>query len=222
MRCFLSLLAASGALFGATSLFAVERGASYDDVLGEKGTPLGSLNAGSTQILKYSDQEIRLEGGVVTSIRAVQKSPAAPARMPSPTAKPRAPQAAPAAVSELRWTDSFPEAITMAKEQDRQVFMFFTGSDWCGWCKRLDDEVLSTPEFARYAAEKLVLLKVDFPKKVQQPDDLKAQNQALAKRFRVAGYPTVIVFSSTGKRLADLGYQPGGPEPFVNSLAALK
>lgn len=214
MRFSLSLFL-SGCMLAAVSVSAVERGDSYDVVIAEKGSPLGTMNAGSVQILKYSDQEIRLEGGAVVSIRTVRKSGAA-------AIKPRIAQSPPAPPPELQWTDSFPEAVRLARDKQRQVFMFFTGSDWCSWCNRLETEVLSTPEFARYVADKFVLLKLDFPHNVQQSDDLIAQNQALAKRFRVAGFPTVIVFSSDGKRLADLGYEPGGPAPFIEKLSALK
>lgn len=214
MRCSLSLLL-SGCMLAAVSVSAVERGDSYDAVIAEKGSPLGSMNAGSVQILKYSDQEIRLEGGAVVSIRTVRKNGAA-------AIKPHIVQSPPTPPPGLQWTDSFPEAVRLARDKQRQVFMFFTGSDWCSWCKRLEAEVLSTPEFARYVADRFVLLKIDFPRKVQQPDDLIAQNQALAKRFRVAGFPTVIVFSSDGKRLADLGYEPGGPAPFIEKLSSLK
>ncbi|MBE7540433.1 MAG: thioredoxin family protein [Opitutaceae bacterium] len=202
-------------LIAAAPLAAVERGDSYDSVISEKGAPSGKLNSGSVQILKYSDQEIRLEKGVVVSIRGVGRSAA-------PAVKPQPPQGIPASPPELRWTESFPEAINLAKETDRKVFMFFTGSDWCVWCKRLEAEVLSTPQFARFAPERFVLLKVDFPKSTQQPEDLVAQNQALAKRFRVNGFPTVIVFSADGKRLADLGYEPGGPAPFIEKLSMIK
>lgn len=214
MRCSPSLFL-SGCMLAAVSVSAVDRGDSYDAVIAEKGSPLGTMNAGSVQILKYGDQEIRLEGGSVVSIRTVHKNGAA-------AIKPRIVQSPPVPPPELQWTDSFPEAVRLARDKQRQVFMFFTGSDWCSWCKRLETEVLSTPEFARYVADRFVLLKIDFPRKVQQPDDLIAQNQALAKRFRVAGFPTVIVFSSDGKRLADLGYEPGGPAPFIEKLSSLK
>ncbi len=214
MRYSMSLFL-SGCMLAITSVSAVERGDTYDAVITERGTPMGTLNAGSVQILKYSDQEIRLEGGVVVSIRQVRKSGAA-------AIKPRTAPAALPPTPELQWTDSFPEAVRLARDKQRQVFMFFTGSDWCEWCKRLEAEILSTPEFARYAADRFVLLKLDFPRKVQQPEDLATQNQTLAKRFRVAGFPTVIVFSSDGKRVADLGYEPGGPAPFLEKLSALK
>jgi len=217
----------SAALFGllaALPLSAVERGDSFDSVIAEKGPPSGKMNLGRIQILKYSDQEIKLEDGKVVSIRvpAAIPSPApAPSRAPA-AATPRPSKSGESAHAPALWTESYNEAIAIAKEQNRQVFMFFTGSDWCGWCKRLEAEVLSTSVFSRYAAARLVLLKVDFPRRTPQPAELAAQNAALAKRYRIDGYPTVVVLSSEGKRLAALGYEPGGPDPFVGTLSLLK
>ena len=74
-----------------------------------------------------------------------------------------------------------------AKKSDRHVFLFFTGSDWCGWCKRLVREILATPEFTRYADDNLVLVKLDFPHKKPQPASVKAQNEQLAQRTKPGG-----------------------------------
>lgn len=113
------------------------------------------------------------------------------------------------------WTTNYPAALTQARGTDSKVFLFFTGSDWCGWCKRLDREILSTPEFKAYAAKKLILVKLDFPHGIPQSDAEKAQNEQLAQRFNVEGFPTVIVLNGRGKQVGRLSYQPGGPAPFI-------
>lgn len=218
-----SLYSALLGLFMSLPLLAVEPGDSFDSVIAEKGTPLGKMTVGRTQILKFSDQEVKLENGKVVSVRAIAPPPPAPKRAPVDP-RPAAPTTSAAATPAGApiWTESYQEAITIAKEQNRQVFMYFTGSDWCGWCKRLNSEVLSTPEFTKYAAARLVLLKIDFPRETKQPPELTAQNLALARKYRIEGYPTIVVFSSEGRRLADLGYEPGGPGPFVSTLSLLK
>lgn len=119
------------------------------------------------------------------------------------------------------WTTDYKAALEQAKEQNRSVFLFFTGSDWCGWCKRLNREILSTPQFVEYANEKLVLVEVDFPRKKPQAGAVKAQNTKLAQQHKIQGYPTVVVLSSDGTRIGELGYQEGGPAPFIEALRAL-
>ena len=124
-----------------------------------------------------------------------------------------------AAEEQLIWQTDYATALGKAKTENKHVFLFFTGSDWCSWCKRLNKEILSTPEFARYSKEKLILVEVDFPKKRSQSATLKTQNAKLAKRYKIEGYPTVIILDSSGTRIDELGYQEGGPAPFISKLS---
>ena len=117
-----------------------------------------------------------------------------------------------------KWTTDYQSALTQAKAENRHVLLFFTGSDWCSWCKRLNREILSTPEFNAFAGEKLVLVEVDFPKSKPQSAAVKKQNASLADAHKIEGYPTVIVLDSSGKKVGELGYQEGGPAPFVEAL----
>ncbi len=119
------------------------------------------------------------------------------------------------------WLTSYADALGKAKAEDRKVFLFFTGSDWCGWCMRLEREVLRMPEFTDFAAENLVLVKVDFPRRTRLPAAEAAQNQRLAKEYGVRGYPTVVVLNSKGERVGELGYQEGGPKPFIEQVRSM-
>jgi protein disulfide-isomerase len=119
------------------------------------------------------------------------------------------------------WTDDYEAAKTAAREQDRAVFLFFTGSDWCGWCKKLDAEILGTPEFAAFAGPNLVLVKIDFPRHPPLPPALANRNRLLAERFHVEGFPTIILLTKDGKMAGQLGYSQGGPGPFLQEMRAL-
>ena len=125
------------------------------------------------------------------------------------------------AAEDVAWTTDYKAALAQAKAQNRHVFLFFTGSDWCSWCKRLNREILSTDEFKDYAAKKLILVELDFPRGKPQSNDVKEQNAKLADRFKIEGYPTVIVLNSSGKKIGELGYQEGGPSPFVEALSKM-
>jgi protein disulfide-isomerase len=124
--------------------------------------------------------------------------------------------------AELNWLTSLPEAQAKAKAENKLVLMDFTGSDWCGWCIKLNKEIFSQPEFAAYADKNLVLVELDFPNKKPQSDDLKAANKALAKEYGIRGYPTIIVLNSAGEQVGKLGYMKGGPEAFIAELDKLK
>jgi thioredoxin-related protein len=94
----------------------------------------------------------------------------------------------------------------------------FTGSDWCGWCIKLKKEVFSQEAFQEYAESELVLVELDFPRNKLQSDELKAQNQALAQKYGVRGFPTIILLSPEGELIARTGYRPGGAEAYVAHL----
>ncbi|MDF3057884.1 MAG: thioredoxin [Rariglobus sp.] len=191
-------------------LMAVEIGDSYDQVIAEKGAPAAKMQAGEIQILNYPEQRIKLKGNKVVEVNAkLPEAASAPAEPPAA----RAPGIPPGT-----WTTDYPAALRQARQQKTKVFLFFTGSDWCGWCKRLDREILSTDQFGDYAGKNLVLVKLDFPRGIPQSASLKAQNEQLAQHHKVGGFPTVIVVDSNGKPMGRLGYQAGGPGGFIAAL----
>ncbi len=117
--------------------------------------------------------------------------------------------------------DDFAAAQKEAASLKQPIFIFFTGSDWCGWCMKLRGEVLDTKEFAKFAADNLVLFEADFPKGKKQTAAVKKQNDALAQKYGVRGYPTVVLADDTGKVLAQTGYQAGGAEAYIKHLKEL-
>lgn len=126
------------------------------------------------------------------------------------------------AAEELNWLTDLPKAQAQAKKENKLVMMDFTGSDWCGWGIKLHNEVFSKPEFSEYAKKNLVLVQVDFPRKKEQTTELKAANEALQEKYKIQGYPTIIVLNGEGKKAGELGYQPGGPKAFIAELDKLK
>jgi thioredoxin-related protein len=127
-----------------------------------------------------------------------------------------------AGAAETAWLTDLPTAQAKAKAENKLVFLDFTGSDWCGWCIKFNKETLNTPEFKDYAAKNLVLVEVDFPSRKKQSAEQKAANEALQKKYNIEGYPTFIVLNKDGTKLAELGYQAGGPKPFIARLEKLK
>ena len=130
--------------------------------------------------------------------------------------------ALPCALADSSWLTDYKQAQDEAKAKNKLLLLDFTGSDWCGWCIRLRREVFSQPEFQEYANKNLVLMEVDFPRGKEQTDDLRLQNQHLAMRYNVAGFPTIIVLNGEGKIVGELGYMPGGAAAFISELERLR
>jgi protein disulfide-isomerase len=120
------------------------------------------------------------------------------------------------------WLTDLPKAQAQAKNENKLVMLDFTGSDWCGWCFKLRDEVFSLKEFKDYADKNLVLVEVDFPQKKKLSAELIKANNALQEKYNVQGYPTIIVLNGAGKKVGELGYMKGGPKAFIAALEKLK
>ncbi len=110
------------------------------------------------------------------------------------------------------WLTNFKEAQEQAKSGKKLVLLDFTGSDWCGWCIKLEREVFSKPEFKQYAEKNLVLMEIDFPKGKQLSSTERAQNEQLAMQYGIEGFPTIILVDGDGKKVGQLSYESALPE----------
>ncbi len=92
------------------------------------------------------------------------------------------------------WHVLLEEAYKESQKSGKPIMANFTGSDWCGWCKRLDKSVFHTDDFDKWAKDNVVLLELDFPRRFRLPDAVAQQNRGLQQTFGVRGYPTVWLF----------------------------
>ena len=118
----------------------------------------------------------------------------------------------------LSWEENLETALQKAKAENKAVLVNFTGSDWCQWCIKLSDEVFSKSEFEDYAENNLILVRLDFPRSIEQSAETKKYNNQLAQRYGVQGFPTVLLFNSQGQMVLQTGYQPGGPVTYISHL----
>jgi len=119
------------------------------------------------------------------------------------------------------WLTDFNQAKKAAVEKKMPILAVFAGTDWCGWCIKLDEEVFSQAEFTKYAKNNLVMFLADFPQTHELAPALTKQNQALAGAYGVEGFPTVLLLNADGKVLAKTGYRPGGPAQYVEHIKSL-
>jgi len=121
------------------------------------------------------------------------------------------------------WTTDFPAAKAQAAEKGKDLFLEFTGSDWCPPCMRLNEEVFSKDEFKTGASEHFVLVKLDFPNdRSGQSEELQTQNKELSERYGIQGFPTVLLSDAEGRPYAATGFRPGGPEGYLEHLGELR
>ena len=133
------------------------------------------------------------------------------------------PKIMPLTPAESTWLSDYKKAQQEAKASNKYLLLDFTGSDWCGWCKRLEKEILSQSQFENYARENLVLLEVDFPRAKPQSPELRKQNQELAQQYQIEGFPTIVVLNGDGQKLWQYdGYFPDGLAAFIAQLEKLR
>jgi thioredoxin-related protein len=127
------------------------------------------------------------------------------------------------AKAEPAWQTDYKKAQEEAKTNHRLLLVDFTGSDWCGYCIRLNREILSKAQFKDYADKNLVLLEIDFPRAKQQSATLRQQNNRLAQQYQIEGFPTIVVLNADGHKVWRYdGYFPDGPDAFIAELEKLR
>jgi protein disulfide-isomerase len=123
--------------------------------------------------------------------------------------------------SQITWTTDYAGAVSAARKLNKPILLFFTGSDWCGWCKKLHQEVFASPDFISDVGYRFVFVEVDFPQSRQLPPALAQQNAMLKQKFGISGYPTVVILDSNENFIAETGYRPGGGKAYAEYLKQL-
>lgn len=125
---------------------------------------------------------------------------------------------------ELNWLTDFEQAKTKAAEENKVILMSFQGSDWCGNCKRLEKVLFQSEDFKTYAAENLILLKLDFPMKKQNklPEEQVKHNEALAEKYNPNGmFPKDLLLTATGEKLGEFGYKEAESKPYIDYISSV-
>lgn len=120
--------------------------------------------------------------------------------------------------NEIHWMTNYEKAKELSIETQRPMVLFFTGTDWCGWCNKLEREVFDTPEFMGMINNKLIFVKLDFPMKSKLDPATTRQNELLQKQFSVRSYPTVIILGPDQQPIGTTGYRSGGGKQYAQHL----
>lgn len=114
----------------------------------------------------------------------------------------------------INWLTNYDEATKISRSTSKPMLLLFTGTDWCSWCMKLEEEALNTADFADLVADKFVFVKLDFPLNRKQIPEIINQNKQLKKQFAITGYPTVVILDPQQRAIGTVGYRPGGGKQF--------
>jgi protein disulfide-isomerase len=152
-------------------------------------------------------------------VAPVTTPPPAPITLPSPAS----------ATGSSRYAGHLPsfrdydQALAAARSYHAPLLVLFTGSDWCPYCQKLDQEVLSTPDFQSYVAGHFVFVTIDDLRNTPVPDDEKKQITDLERKFNVHGFPSMLVLDNHERTIGGVeGYEPSsGPSAVTGKLDAI-
>ncbi len=118
------------------------------------------------------------------------------------------------------WSEDFAAAQEQAEKSGKLILLAFSGSDWCGWCVKMEKEIYSDKKFISGAKKKFLLLMIDSPRDKSILSALaQKQNPELVKKYRVGGFPTTLIVDAKGEEVRRFGgYQRSGVEGFLEAL----
>ncbi len=121
------------------------------------------------------------------------------------------------------WNYNFEEAKKLAAEQNKNIVIVFSGSDWCAPCIKLDKNIWQSEAFKKEAGDNWIIVKADFPRKKANTlsKEQTEHNKKLAEKFNLEGsFPLVVVLDKTGKVLGKMGFKNVSPEEYIKMIHA--
>ena len=123
------------------------------------------------------------------------------------------------------FTDDLDAALAEAKKSGKYVYACFSGSDWCGWCKKLDKEVFSDKEFDFIGAlsKDYIFVYIDSPNdKDLLSEAAKERNPKFVKKYKIRGFPTALILNGDGETIEQTGYRRGGAKSYADFLLEVR
>lgn len=103
---------------------------------------------------------------------------------------------------DLNWQTNFETAKELAKKENKQILIYFTGSDWSKACQLLNKEFFYTEKFQNIASKKLILVRINSPRRKELISETQANtNKSLVEKYQQKIYPTIVLTNTKGEEL---------------------
>lgn len=119
------------------------------------------------------------------------------------------------------WSTNIIDSAEKAVEEEKLLFVYFAGSDWCPHCMRYEKEVLGSPIFRRYLNENFEPILLDSPRYREISEEQIAYTQSKLTEYEIEGFPTIVIMNTDAEEIARLGYGGGGANKFIKEIKSL-
>jgi protein disulfide-isomerase len=116
------------------------------------------------------------------------------------------------------WGEDYLQGRQLSQERDQPLLLAFVGSDWCPWSTKFESEVMLSPDFLKDVEASFVLVKVDFPRRIFIPQEMRKENEKLKGQFHIQEFPTLVLLDSSGELIYKKGYLPASPDEVALEL----
>ncbi|MBE7651840.1 thioredoxin family protein [Tenacibaculum finnmarkense] len=91
-------------------------------------------------------------------------------------------------------TPPYKSLCDTANAKNKNIIVYFSGSDWCANCNKFKKEVLNTPDIKKSIETDYVYHLADFPQRTELTEELETLNNSLAEKLNNQGvFPLLVI-----------------------------
>jgi thioredoxin-related protein len=105
---------------------------------------------------------------------------------------------------ELKLNTDWEKTKQIAQQENKDILIILTGSEWCAPCKKMDKKVFNNIEFQNYTEKNLVLFIVDLPRELDVKSEIYIRYQKFERDYDAKSLPALILADKDGNKIRNL------------------
>lgn len=121
--------------------------------------------------------------------------------------------------SALVWETDYAKARKRALAENRPLFLYYTGSDWCILCRKLDKTIFSDQAIQKNLQENWVPVKLDELRKRRMPKARERHLDQVKRMYKIQAPPAMLLVDpSTETSFIRFSYLEINPVEFLDGI----
>jgi tetratricopeptide (TPR) repeat protein len=122
----------------------------------------------------------------------------------------------------IDWIDDIELARTRAAAEGKDLFVYFSGEDWCPWCAMLRNGVFTEPAFLDQVPERFVMVQLDSPGSGPKPPSWTTREQLRTRWGLDNMVPRFVLCDARGRPYFMMSDRPTTAAEWVQFLQRLQ